>query len=199
MRKELIMSCAKLRRRVRSRQARLELEQLERRDLLSTTATIIPGELIISFKPGVSQAEIGRFYDEHGYAEKEALDRHVHGNASRLKLVSVPAARTEKLISRLERDPHVAYVEPNYLVSDALQSVTPTDPYYAMQYALSNVGQFSSTPDADIDATDAWKITTGSPDVLIAVIDNGVNYNHPDLVANIWNNPFEMPGDGIDN
>src|SRR5262245_27083103 len=42
-------------------------------------------------------------------------------------------------------------------------------------------------------------MTTGAPDVLVAVIDSGVDYNHPDLVANMWTNPFEVPGDGIDN
>ena len=164
-----------------------------------TTATVIPGELLVSFRPGVTQAEIARFYADHDLAEKEALDRHARADGPRLRLVSVPAARTEALIPILERDPRVAYAEPNYLITGALQAATPTDPYYVQQTALDNFGQFSSVPDADIDATDAWKVTTGSPDVLIAVMDVGMNYTHPDLVANIWANPFETPGDGIDN
>jgi ELWxxDGT repeat protein len=164
-----------------------------------SAATLIPGELLVSFKRGVTPAEIGRFYADHGVSEKEALDRYARAETSRLKLVSVPPAQTEAMISVLPRDPRVAYAEPNYLMTNVLQAATPTDPYYIQQYALENLGQWSSTRDADIDATDAWKITTGSPDVLVAVIDNGVNYNHPDLVANIWTNPFETPGDGIDN
>src|SRR5262245_24406082 len=186
-------------RRSLPRRALLHVEQLEGRELPATTASVIPGELLVSFKPGVTPAEIRQFYTQHGVSERQALDTYARGNGSRLKLVSVPADRTESLLSTLERDPRVAYAEPNLTFSGALQSATPTDPFYAMQYALDNAGQWSSTPDADIDATDAWEITTGSPDVLVAVIDNGVNYNHPDLAANIWTNPYETPGDGIDN
>src|SRR5262245_1715161 len=84
--------------------ARLRVEQLEDRDLPSGSAMIIPGELLVSFKPGVSQADIGRFYTEHGLSEKEALDSYARENTGRLKLVSVPAARTTELIAVLERD-----------------------------------------------------------------------------------------------
>ncbi|MFM6602958.1 MAG: S8 family serine peptidase, partial [Microcystis panniformis] len=55
------------------------------------------------------------------------------------------------------------------------------------------------TPDADIDAPEAWDIQTGNPNLVIGVIDTGVDYNHPDLASNIWTNPGEIAGDGIDN
>src|SRR5437764_9596204 len=94
------------------RPIRLQLELLENRALLSASA-IVPGELLVSFKPGVSQMEIGHFYTAHGVAEREALDRHSAANAAHLKLVSVPATRTLQIISELESDPRVAYAEPN--------------------------------------------------------------------------------------
>ena len=175
------------------------LESLECRRMLSAATDYVAGELLVSFRPGVSQSDIAQFYAQHGFSEREALDRQVRGNAARLKLVSVPAAKTIQLIPALERDPRVAYAEPNYLAKDVLAATTPTDTHYPLQWGLHNIGQWSSTPDADVDAPEAWKITTGSPDVLVAVIDNGTDYNHPDLAANIWTNPFETAGDGIDN
>ncbi|MEB3881890.1 S8 family serine peptidase, partial [Lyngbya sp. CCY1209] len=61
-----------------------------------------------------------------------------------------------------------------------------------------NTGQTGGTPDADIDAPEAWDVQTGN-DVVVGVIDTGVDYNHPDLANNMWTNPGETPGDGIDN
>ena len=122
----------------------------------SESPAIIPGELLISFKPGMSLTDIGHFYAEHGFSEKEALDHYARANTSRLKLVSVPAARTTELISVLERDPRVAYAEPNYLFTNVSTALTPTDPFFVGQWHLNNTGQYNavSTPDADIDAVD---------------------------------------------
>ena len=64
---------------------------------------------------------------------------------------------------------------------------TPNDPYYSRQYALQK-----------IDARGAWAITTGSKDVVVAVIDSGIDYGHPDLAGNMWRNPGEVPGNGFD-
>ena len=65
-------------------------------------------------------------------------------------------------------------------------------------WGLNNTGQTGGTPGADIDAERAWNVSTGSSDVMVAVIDTGVDYTHPDLAANIWTNPGEIPGNGID-
>jgi subtilisin family serine protease len=92
-----------------------------------------------------------------------------------------------------------------------LSTVTPNDPGFSNQYYLqtSNRLMWSSfrfppklpflvKPDADIDAPEAWAIETGSPDVVIAIIGSGIDYTHPDLQANIWNNNDEIPSNGID-
>ncbi|MFO0836270.1 MAG: S8 family serine peptidase [Phycisphaerales bacterium] len=78
----------------------------------------------------------------------------------------------------------------------------PNDPLFVEQYTYQNVGQRiagqNGVIDADIDATDAWDKTVGSQDVLISIIDTGVQIDHPDLIGNIWTNPGEVAGNGID-
>lgn len=91
----------------------------------------------------------------------------------------------------------VAFAEPDYLLD--VSNTYPNDPDFGQLWGLNNTGQFGGTPDADINAPEAWDITTGSSDIVIAVIDTGVDYTHPDLIANMWVNPGEIPGDGLDN
>jgi subtilisin family serine protease len=72
------------------------------------------------------------------------------------------------------------------------------DPLFEDQWGLENTGQLGGTPDADIDAQSAWALSSGSPSQIIAVIDSGVDLDHPDLVDRIWSNPGEIPGNSID-
>ena len=84
----------------------------------------------------------------------------------------------------LEADPNVEYAEPNYLARAAF---VPNDPLYASQWALDK-----------IDAPSAWDVVTGTPSIVIALIDSGVDTTHPDLAGKLWVNPGEMSGNGID-
>ena len=91
------------------------------------------------------------------------------------------------------------------LITTAIQSIiainistTPNDPDFTEQWYLDNTGQTGGTSDADIDAPEAWDIETGDPDVVIAIVDTGVDYTHPDLADNIWTNVDEIPDNGID-
>ena len=90
---------------------------------------------------------------------------------------------------------YIEYVEPNYLVQI---DVVPSDPSYSQLWGLNNVGQTGGTFDADIDAAEAWDIETGSSSIVVADIDTGIDPNHEDLAGQIWVNPGEIAGNGID-
>jgi subtilisin family serine protease len=123
-----------------------------------------------------------------------------------------PEARTEALIRWMRRQPGVLYAEPDYIIqidtpaesssADALSGADPAtfpgDPFFGNLWGLHNTGQEGGTPDADIDAPEAWLLQTGAPEVIVAVIDTGVDYTHPDIAANMWMNPGEIPGNGLD-
>jgi subtilisin family serine protease len=83
--------------------------------------------------------------------------------------------------------------------SFAENSDLPDDPFFSLQWHHLNDGQNGGIDFADIYSPEAWRITTGSEDVIIAVIDTGVAFGHEDLIANIWQNAAETPDDGIDN
>lgn len=104
-------------------------------------------------------------------------------------------------LTALRDDPRVEYAEPNYLMH-ALgaepEEKLPDDPEFSKQWALKNTGQNGGLPGADISATKAWAYTTGSKAVLVAVIDTGIDHQHPDLKENIYTNPGEIAGNGID-
>lgn len=107
---------------------------------------------------------------------------------------------TEDAIARAKaRFPMLLNVEPDRI---SHTQAVPNDPQFVNQYTHQNVGQtIAGQPgviDADIDTTDAWDKTIGSQDVLIAIIDTGVQIDHPDLIGNIWTNPGEIAGNGID-
>jgi subtilisin family serine protease len=99
---------------------------------------------------------------------------------------------------RARRD--VEYAEPNLRIIPA--SLIPDDPRFFDQWALKNYGYLidgnTATVNADTHVTDAWEITNGSPDVIVAVTDTGVDLTHPDLAGSIYTNPREIPDNNID-
>ena len=94
-------------------------------------------------------------------------------------------------LAELRANSNVLYAEPDYILR---ADRTPNDPLFFRQWGLQN----TTVADADISAVEAWSQATGSESVVIAVIDTGVDYTHPDLAANMWVNTGEIPDNLID-
>ena len=102
----------------------------------------------------------------------------------------------DSIVAAVDDVTGVSYVEPNFALWTT--ATMPNDPSFGQLYGLHNTGQSAGKIDADIDAPEAWDITTGGANVVVGVIDTGVDYTHPDLAANMWRNTGETPNNGID-
>jgi subtilisin family serine protease len=144
------------------------------------------GELLVKFKSGVVKASSLKVHQAVGASVAKRF--HIVPNLEHVKLQE--GLSVKDAITQYMSDPNVEYAEPNYI--RCASSIPPNDTYFNDQWALNNTGTYASgTPGADIKALDAWYISTGNPGVTIAVLDSGIDYNHQDLVGNIWRNPGE--------
>jgi subtilisin family serine protease len=150
----------------------------------------VPGELLVKFKRGVTaEARIRN----HNKADAVVLSEIKGLQVDRVR--SRRGESTESLRERYRNDPDVEYAEPNLIVR---AQALPNDPLLWNLWGLNNTGQSGGQAGADISAFSAWDLQTGSNSVLVADIDSGVDRTHPDLAANIWTNPGEIPGNGKD-
>ena len=163
-------------------------------------ADFVPGEILVRFRPGAAspkgRAQMPLQVRDQGLEiplQVEALGETeiVEG----LRLARVAPENTLRAIEALKSRPDVLYAEPNYV---RRKSGVPNDTQYAQQWSLKNNGQNGGTAGADIHAEQAWNITTGSRNVVVGVVDEGIDINHPDLKDNIWKNPAEIPGNNLD-
>jgi subtilisin family serine protease len=171
----------------------------------ASSAQYVPGEVLVRFRSGVSRAAERRANARVG---ARVIDRF---GALRVQVAKAPPGLTvAAAVRRYEADPAVAFAEPNYL---RYPSLTPSDPHFVGLFGLNNTGQLhpvsetpfggsppashAGEPDADIDVTEAWDSQTGDG-VTVAVIDTGVDVSHPDLSGQLWTNPDEIPGNGLD-
>jgi subtilisin family serine protease len=150
----------------------------------SEPSTFEPGELLVRFSSSSTTAARADALADLGATVVERLPL---SGAVRVRLdpdMSVAAAQ-----AALERRPEVRYAEPNHRHR---LLATPNDPDWPDLWGLHQAS------DADIDAPEAWDITTGSTAVTVAVVDSGVDHTHPDLTGNIWANPGETDANGLD-
>ena len=149
----------------------------------------VSNELIVSFKAGKQGFENAGAYNVRikrslAKAKEPGAGSRAVGTLNLALIETDGKANLEDLAKELSKDGAVEYVEPNYILR---HTSTPNDPNWSSQWALPK-----------IQATKAWEITKGAPSVVVAVIDTGIDYNHPDLQGNIWKNPGEIADNGKD-
>jgi subtilisin family serine protease len=159
----------------------------------------VPGQVIVKFRGGTPAAKRAAVVRDRNARVLQSSP------LPGVRLLGLPVgASVVATAAALERDPAVAWAEPN---ARRQGGAVPSDALFGQQWALHNTGQAVNgdppgTAGADIRAPEAWDRTTGSPNVKVAVIDSGVNLNSPDLAPNIWHNPGETGGgresNGID-
>jgi len=161
---------------------------------LSETRSLGAPEILVKFKSGVSQATIGRLTAERNDRVEDRIE-----NADGWEAIDdFDNADAATLVKEYQQLPEVEYAEPNYEInleeatSGPLVPILPHDPQFNDQWALANSGQRGGKKGADISATLAWAKTTGTDEVVVAVLDTGVDYNHEDLTENMWRRPEKM-------
>ena len=113
-----------------------------------------------------------------------------------VKLTFAKEIDLNKILAAIESNSNVVYAEPNYIYR--IDDIFPGDSKFSEQWGLNNTGQTGGSKDADIDAPEAWKIQKGNSNVIVAIVDTGIDFNHPDLKKNIWTNNGEIANNGID-
>jgi subtilisin family serine protease len=146
-----------------------------------------PSGVVVRFKSGADAGERAQARDTADVRRDETLP------VAGMEVVTPdPGVSVQESVAALERSDQVAYAEPDVRRT---AFATPDDPFFDLEWGLSNGGQTvggtAGTPDADIDADQAWDTTTGSSDVVVGVVDTGLDVSHPDLAANVWSNPGE--------
>jgi subtilisin family serine protease len=146
------------------------------------------GAAIVKFKNSGSGFQLQTFVDNAVSLVGATESRNI---SQRLDLFLFRSnMKTQALVEMLSKLTDVEYAEPNYIYR---ASVIPNDTNFGQLWGLHNTGQVvggvAGVFDADIDAPEAWDVSTGSPNIVVGVIDTGVDYNHPDLAANIWSAP----------
>ncbi|MEI6257455.1 MAG: S8 family peptidase [Planctomycetota bacterium] len=191
----------------RQRRPLVGLEQLEGRQLLAAASTAPSAHEIesIEWQGRAIEARVdhwvGRLAVPTGMPmfEAQLSGRYPGWHAASLGdgffSLSTPEATRQTVLNWAADTSAVARLEPDLAVH---ATAIPNDPLFSSQWGLQNVGQYSTAIGADIQATQAWNVTTGSRNVVVAVIDSGIDITHPDLAANIWTNPGDAAGQGVD-
>lgn len=160
-------------------------------------AEMVPGELIVKLK----SSEAALLSRQLGVSIAESFDFPGLKTEQVVRLKVSPDRDIYQTLAELRADECVDFAEPNFVFHLQEHEAAPND-LDPRLWGLKNEGQTGGKAGADISVEKAWEVTTGGgvgKGPLIAVIDSGIDLNHPDIWPNLWKNPGEHPGDGIDN
>ncbi|MCI0507149.1 MAG: S8 family serine peptidase [Gammaproteobacteria bacterium] len=161
-------------------------------DFIRPQSTFQANGILVKFKQSASRTSRMNTLSTAGC--RESVRFQIVPGLTHAKVLS--GQTIEQTLQMLRANSQVEYAEPNYILT--IQQIIPNDPDFDSLYGLHNTGQTAGTADADIDAPEAWDLQTGSHDVVIAVIDTGVDYTHDELKNNMWVNVNEVPANGVD-
>lgn len=162
-------------------------------------AEFAPGEVLVKYKASIHSLAMSEM------EQKTQLMLLSHNDSIGVYHYEIHSTKNVlDVVAELSNDPLIEFAQPNYYYH---LDIVPDDPFYAnfrsedgslypnslQRWIYNGIGA-----NKNINGEAAWELTTGRPDVVIAVIDSGILLNHPDLAPNIWRNPGEIPGNGID-
>jgi subtilisin family serine protease len=158
----------------------------------------VSAETIVDGRPAVANEVLVKMSDNPVYERYVDLEWETDGvseavGSQGVRRLRSPWIETADLLADFQTHPDVEYAEPNYVITAA---VTPNDSMFSSLWGLLNTGQSlggqAGTSGADIGATTAWNYSTGSRSIVVGVVDTGIDYNHPDLAANVWSAPAQF-------
>ncbi|MHC4866303.1 MAG: S8 family serine peptidase [Planctomycetota bacterium] len=165
---------------------------------IAPDASYRAGEVLVRFAPKANGAEQSKVENNAALAAIGGGNiKRSFGLVPGLAQVILPKDLTVEQALKIFNDrSEILYAEPDYEVQIV---ATPNDTNFSDLWGMHNTGQTGGTSDADIDAPEAWDISTDANEIVVAVIDTGINYTHPDLADNMWVNQTELSGTpGVD-
>jgi subtilisin family serine protease len=162
---------------------------------LTGSKMVATDEIVVKLRPGMDRAALEKHVERMGLVVVRALwgtrDEFVLRLADGRRGDAIEHARS------LYESKVFAFAEPNF-IRQYRKTATPNDTLFTSQWHLNNTGQGGGTAGADVDAVTAWNTQTGNSNIVIAIVDDGVETTHEDLAANIFVNPGEVAANGID-
>ncbi len=163
----------------------------------SDTPLVVTDEFIVRFTPGTTRQQIDELNQSNGV--QVVMQNPFIKDQYVLRVTGASPADALEISNRYhEMKERVVYAHPDFIIPTESRQTIPKDPLFGDQWHHQNTGQSAGTVDADVDTPLAWDLTQGAPQTLIAIIDDGFDMTHEDLLPNLWTNTGEIAGNGAD-